>query len=572
MLSSEFDYLGKMLVDKSIISSEQLDHALNRQKSVEKKLGELLVEMKAVNENILIDVLGEQLNFSVARDRDYYTAEPDLIAKVPEDFAKTNKVIPLWNKEEKIWVAMADPENLEVLDHLTKILEGEVKPVLGVPHEIERAIDKQYGSLQSSGEVDTLLTGLNFEISDEESDNEGDTALARKEVDDAPIVKLVNVMLEKALEERATDIHVEPGHRQLYIRFRVDGALREGITAPIKSHKGIISRIKIMSKLNIAENRLPQDGRFTLKTGDGRREVDVRVSVVPGTLGEKVVLRLLDKGLFELDLTHLGFSQGQMKLFGKAIRKPYGIIIISGPTGSGKSTSLYAAIKAIQSAEDNIVTVEDPVEYQLEGITQIATRDNIGLTFANTLRAILRQDPDKILIGEIRDHETADIALKFSMTGHLVFTTLHANDSASTISRLVDIGVPPFIAGSSLIMVMAQRLVRRICNECKTEYQPTEEEWELLGVPEKNRQQRVYVGKGCGKCKNTGYFGRVGIFEPLVIDKKIRNLIFNSANQDVIKAAALENNMTTLRDSALEKLFSGITSVKEVLKSTIEEI
>jgi type II secretory ATPase GspE/PulE/Tfp pilus assembly ATPase PilB-like protein len=386
-------------------------------------------------------------------------------------------------------------------------------------------------------------------------------------IEEAPIVKLVNLMLTQAITARATDIHIEPQAEKLIVRFRVDGALNEAMSAPLKSHPGVVSRLKVMSKLNIAETRLPQDGRFSVRLPD--REVDVRVSVLPSVLGEKMVLRLLDKGFFNLTLEHLGFDQRDLALFKKAIRHPYGILLITGPTGSGKSTTLYSALREIQSSEDNIVTVEDPVEYQMAGITQVAVREDIGLTFAATLRSILRQDPDKVLIGEIRDQETADIAMKMALTGHLVLTTLHANDAASTLTRLMDIGVPRHLVGSSLVMVMAQRLLRKICSECREPAPPlTVEERELLGW---KGTETLYHGKGCAKCRNTGYFGRTGIFEILPFSTNLRHQLFAGEDQEALRKTALKEGMRTLREAALDKMAKGFTTAHEVLKATVAE-
>jgi type II secretory ATPase GspE/PulE/Tfp pilus assembly ATPase PilB-like protein len=464
---------------------------------------------------------------------------------------------------------MTDPEDVSTLDQVAKLVGAEVKPLLCGRQSVSDAIDKAYDALRTSGEVDTVMSDLEYEIDDAISAEDVDLSDEAIAASDAPIVKLVSIMLMNAIRDRATDIHIEPRAQGVVVRNRIDGALVKAMTAPIKSHSGIVARIKVMSKLNIAESRLPQDGRFTIKLPD--RSVDVRVSILPGVLGEKIVMRLLDKGFFELDLPRLGFSEQDLHIFRKSISLPYGIIIISGPTGSGKSTTLYSALSEIKSEEDNIVTVEDPVEYQMDGITQVATNEKINLTFASALRSILRQDPDKVLIGEIRDRETADIAMKFALTGHLVFTTLHANDTASTITRLIDIGVAPFLAGSSVALVMAQRLVRAICQECKAPYTPTPLECELLGLSEEERKRPFYAGKGCAHCKQTGYYGRTGIFELMPVTGDIQKLIFENANQQQIKAAALAQNMRSLRHSALEKLFAGVTSVHEVLKRTVEE-
>jgi type II secretory ATPase GspE/PulE/Tfp pilus assembly ATPase PilB-like protein len=354
------------------------------------------------------------------------------------------------------------------------------------------------------------------------------------------------------------------------LRFRIDGVLQEMMRPPKASHPGIVSRVKILSKLNIAEKRLPQDGRFTIRTTE--KEIDVRVSVLPTIAGEKIVLRLLDKSGFAFSLTTLGFDEEQLMTFRRWIRQPYGMIIISGPTGSGKSTTLFAALQEIKSEEDNITTVEDPCEYHIPGVNQVQTKASIGLTFAHSLRSILRQDPDRLLIGEIRDEETADIAVKFSLTGHLVFSTVHANDAPSTITRLLDIGVPPFLAGSCLNLVMAQRLVRRICEHCRYEYEPDDSELDVLAVTRDFlKGRKFYRGRGCAHCRNTGYHGRTGIFETLEMKQNIRRLVYDNANQEDIRVAALSNGMAPLRDAAFRKIFKGVTTTHELLRVTVQE-
>jgi type II secretory ATPase GspE/PulE/Tfp pilus assembly ATPase PilB-like protein len=560
--------IGQILIKKRKVTQAQVEDALAKQKTVRRKLGELLVMAQALAEDDVLDSLSQQIQIPLADRRLLQTPSLDLVRLVPEPFARENGLLPLRKVDGKVEAALVDPEDLATIDNLKRLVKAEIVPLLAGRGAIEASITKAYESIRKTGEVDTVMSGLEFEIRDAEGGEPIDLSL-QKEVDDAPVVKLVNLILTQALKDRATDIHIEPYPDRITVRYRVDGALLIAMTAPIKSHPGVVSRIKIMSKLNIAENRLPQDGRFSLRMTD--REVDVRVSILPSVLGEKIVMRLLDKGFFDLSLANLGFEAADLALFKRAIRHPYGIIVISGPTGSGKSTSLYSAVKEIKSVEDNIVTVEDPVEYQMEGITQVAANDAIGLTFANSLRSILRQDPDKVLIGEIRDRETADIALKLALTGHLVFTTLHANDAPSTITRLVDIGVPSYLAGSSLVLVMAQRLVRKLCGECKEAYLPAPEEWEQLALGPEEKPRPIYRGRGCPKCRETGYYGRIGIFELMTVGRPIRKLILAGADQEAIRQEALAQGLRTLRRSALAKLFDGVTSLHEVLKTTVEE-
>ncbi len=569
MFGDQFEKLGELLLKSSLITENQLSHALQEQKNVKKKIGELLLDLGAVSEEDLTKVLSEQINIPCADRKALESIDSTLTAIIPEPFAVEHDVLPLRRDGDTLEVAMADPENIAIVDSLTKLAGCTISPLLAGKTGLRAAIARNYESLRDSGAVDTVMSDLQYEIREEQSVDQVDLTAGELSAGDAPIVKFVNIVLSSAIRDRATDIHIEPRAESLVVRYRIDGALITAMTAPINSLAGVVSRIKVMAKLNIAESRLPQDGRFSVRLTD--RAVDVRVSILPTVTGEKIVLRLLDKGLFNLDLSSLGFDKHDLHIFRRCINHPYGIIIISGPTGSGKSTSLYAALNDIKSEEDNIVTVEDPVEYQMDGIAQVATNDKIDLTFAATLRSVLRQDPDKVLIGEIRDQETADIAMKFALTGHLVFTTLHANDSVSTITRLIDIGTAPFLVGSSVILVMAQRLIRVICEECKEPYAPTPMEIELLGLNEDESSRTFYHGVGCSHCKNTGYYGRTGIFELMPVQTDLRKMIMSGKDQEALRAQALQNEMRTLRRSALNRLFDGVTSVKEVLKQTVEE-
>jgi type IV pilus assembly protein PilB len=569
MQGNEYELIGELLKKNGFATSENIDKALQQQKKVRKKIGELLIEMNALTEVNFLSTLSAQIGVTVVDKEALFSPNSDMVRLIPEPFAREYGVLPLAKKDNGLEVAMKDPENITIVDNLRKLVQCEVIPLLASHSALEQAIKRAYDALTKSGEVDTVLSGLDYELQSDDLTSGLDMEAFKKDIDDAPIVKLVNIILHEALKERATDIHIEPGQKDIRIRYRVDGALQEIMNAPLKSHNGVVSRIKILAKLNIAESRLPQDGRFTIKLPD--REVDVRVSILPTVLGEKIVMRLLDKMTFNYKLASLGFEEHDRMLFEKAINTPYGIVIIAGPTGSGKSTTLYSALQEILSTEDNIITVEDPVEYQIDGISQVAVNEKVGLTFGTTLRSVLRQDPDKILIGEIRDHETADIAMKFALTGHLVFTTLHANDTVSTITRLIDIGVQPFLVGSSVVMVMAQRLVRKICPDCKAPYTPTDKELLLLNLRGEDLKRPLFAGKGCGKCRKTGYYGRIGIFEVMAVSKEIRRVIFENGDQEKIRAVALAEHMKTLRVSALEKLFAGVTTVKEVLNNTVEE-
>ncbi len=567
----QFERIGAIFVKEGMVSQEQLEEGLRLQhREIGKKIGQVLIDLAYLDEDDLVKSLGLQTGYATLTENDLITIDTELLKQVSESFAKEHHLIPYRRKGNIVRIAMSDPEDLVALDNLKKFFDTDIEPLLIGQLTVDSAIERHYRSIRRSGEVDDVLSGLDFVTEGEETIEHVDMRKVQ-ELEDAPIVKLVNMMLVEAIQGRATDIHIESLEDKLSVRYRIDGVLQEMMSPPKSSQMGIVSRVKILARLNIAERRLPQDGRFTVKMPGGR-EIDVRTSIMPTVKGEKVVLRLLDKSSFTLDLTNLGFEQDMLKIFRKWIRRPYGIIIVSGPTGSGKSTTLYASLNEIKSVDDNITTVEDPVEYQLDRINQVQVNSDIGLTFATVLRSVLRQDPDKLLIGEIRDHETADTAIKFSLTGHLVFTTLHANDAPSTITRMLDIGVPHFLVASSLNLVMAQRLVRTICENCKEEYIPHREEWVMLNLdPDKYQDRHLYRARGCVKCLNTGFFGRTGIFEILEVSEPIRRLIYNKATQDDIYLKAQEQGMLTLRRNGIRKVLAGLTTPQEVVKTTIEE-
>jgi type IV pilus assembly protein PilB len=567
MFNPQFQKLGDILIHEGIIDQVKLDQALERQATTKEKLGKLLIRMGMISEEDLVKVYALQLGHPAVYEDDLMKVDGAIINTIREDFAYENMSLVLGKSETTILVAMEDPEDLATVDAIEKLTSLKVEVVVAGETALQTAIEYHYGKIKQTEEVDAALS--NIQIVSGEEDDSALVDLSKESVsdEDAPFVKLVNLILMEAIKERSTDIHVEPQTHVVNVRIRIDGVLQKIMTPPITSLSGLTTRIKILSNLDIAERRLPQDGRMSIKMGD--REIDVRVSILPTVHGEKIVMRLLDKGSFNLDLTGLGFKLKDLNTFGRWIRQPYGMVIISGPTGSGKSTTLYASLKEIKSEGTNITTVEDPVEYQMDGISQVQMREKIGLTFGSTLRSILRQDPDILLIGEVRDEETADIAIKFALTGHLVFSTVHANDAPSTITRLIDIGVPPFLVGSSLNLVMAQRLVRTICSNCKEEYTPTKEELARLGLEQ--GQHTYYHGKGCVQCRQTGYRGRSGIFEILEMRQKIRKLVFENANQEVIREAAIEHGMVSLREAGINKLIDGITTFEEVLRSTVED-
>ena len=564
----QFARLGEVLVHEGFVNEDQVKEALIKQSNFGLKIGETLIKLGYLSEKQLLQALNLQLGYTIVNEKELMELDLDIVSQIPEPYAVENRVIALREEGDGVVVALVDPENLTVLDNLKKILGKKIKPELIGSTMLLDTIEKYYKSIRTTSQVEDAVGGFDF-VAVDEDENEITISSASSEAD-APVVKLVNLIINEAIKSGATDIHIEPLVKNTRVRYRVDGALREVMTPPIGMHPGVVSLIKVMSKLNIAERRLPQDGHISLKTS--LKSVDVRVSITPTVLGEKVVMRLLDKGEFGFMLSTLGFEQEDMDIFSRIIRRPYGIIIVSGPTGSGKSTTLHAALKEIQDVESNIITVEDPVEYRLEGITQIETKEQIGLTFGAALRSVLRQDPDIVLIGEIRDEETADIAIKFSLTGHLVFSTLHANDATSTVTRLIDIGIKPYLVGSSLSLVMAQRLVRKICPYCISDYKPTDQELSDCGLtPEEAERIDFKLGRGCVHCNNTGLAGRIGIFELLTVNPEIRGLIYDGANQDLIREAALRAGMRTLHDAAIEKMKRGITTIRAVIKMTIVE-
>ena len=566
----QFMKLGDILVAEKIITESQLEAALSEQKSTKGKLGKVLVKKGTITEDELVKAFSLQLGHTHILEEDMMKAPENVVALIPEDFAVENNVLALNKSENTLLVAMEDPEDLAILDAIRKVtgLNPEVRVAGNAA--IKTVIDKMYGKIRQLGEVESAISDISIVRGDEEDGDELDLGSEKVSAEDAPIVKLVNLILMEAIKENSSDVHVEAGRDEVSVRIRIDGVLAKIMSPPIASLNGIITRIKILSKLNIAEHRLPQDGRMKIKTKE--RDIDVRVSILPTVHGEKCVLRLLGSGDKAFTLTDLGFPQEKLKKFTKWINQPYGMVLMCGPTGSGKSTTLYAALQEINEEGINITTVEDPVEYQLAGINQVQMHEEIGLTFSTALRSILRQDPDVLLIGEIRDEETAGIAVKFSLTGHLVFSTVHANDATNTITRLLDIGIQPFLLGSCVNLIVAQRLIRTICKDCKEKYTPSKTELSIINYPKnKIKSTKFYHGKGCSKCRYTGYKGRTAIDEILEVKQNIRKLIFDSANEETIKTEALKNGMTSLREAGLEKIENGVTTIQEVIRSTVQE-
>ncbi|MBT3179812.1 MAG: Flp pilus assembly complex ATPase component TadA [Candidatus Marinimicrobia bacterium] len=566
----QFSQLGAILVNDGKIDESNLNEGLAQQKNTTDKIGQTLIEMGFINEDDFASAYALQLGYKKADNFILLEADTNTAALIPEDFARSNRVIAVNKSDSTILVAMEDPEDLVAIDSIKRLTNLNPEIIVSGPDLLKKALNKVYSDIQKTAEVSKTIDSITVISGEEGSREEVDLSPDKASKEDAPIVKLVNLILQESIKERATDIHIEPMEKQVYVRIRIDGVLQTIMTPPVTSLSGLVTRIKILSNLNIAEKRLPQDGRFSIKSPG--KDIDVRVSILPTIYGEKIVMRLLDKSGFDINLTSLGFPKQNLGIFKKIIKQPYGLVVVSGPTGSGKSTSLYAALKQIKSEGTNITTVEDPVEYQLDGVNQVQVFEDIGLTFGSTLRSVLRQDPDVLLIGEIRDSETADIAVKFALTGHLVFTTVHANDAPGTITRLLDIGIAPFLVGSCLNLVMAQRLVRRICENCKEGYTPTAEELTLVGLDPGLVKGDLYRGKGCTECRNTGYKGRLAIFEMIPMAREIRKLVYESANEDDIRQSALDHGMVTLREAGLARVLDGTITIEEVIRSTVEEL
>jgi general secretion pathway protein E len=527
-------------------------------------LEEVLIKSRVLDEKEVLEVLSEFYEFPYTLTISEREIDTELVKTLPISFAKKFRLIPFQRKNGKVVIIMSPPLDLYAIDEVQSLFGCEIEPVLALNHIVLDTINRVYerGKEMTEG-IEDDSTGIS------EYDLQEPKDLLEAE-DEAPIIKFVNSLLFQAVKEKASDIHLECFEKELSVRFRKDGILHEITSVPKKLQASIISRVKIMAELDIAEKRKPQDGRIRVKVAG--RDVDVRISTVPTTWGESVVMRILDRSSVLLTLEDLGLAGKKLHIFEGLILRPHGIILVTGPTGSGKTTSLYAGLERINSPDKKIITVEDPVEYQIQGINQIQVNPKVNLTFANGLRSILRQDPDVILVGEIRDRETADIAIHASLTGHLVFSTLHTNDSASAITRLIDMEIEPFLVASSLMAVIAQRLLRFLCNHCKEPYEPHDDELLKIGIRRSQLHDGVlYRAKGCDKCFNMGYSGRTGIFEMLMIDDDIRNLTLSQVDSTKIKRKAMEHGMTTLRMDGAEKVARGLTSVDEVMRVTEEE-
>jgi type IV pilus assembly protein PilB len=557
--------LGDMLVRANLITEEQLKKALDQQKTQGGRLGFNLVKLGFISDDEITSFLSKQYGVP-SINLAHFEIDPNVIKLVPSDLVQKHHLIPINRAGSTLTVAMADPSNVFAIDEIKFLTGYRVEPVVASEIAIKNSINKYY---DSAGVVDDIMKG--FDDKDIEQTEEGEEAIniaeLQQAVEDAPVVKLVNLILSDAIKKRASDIHIEPYEKSFRVRYRMDGILYEVMQPPMKLKAALTSRVKIMAQLDISEKRLPQDGRIKLRVGD--KEMDYRVSSLPTLFGEKIVLRLLDKSNLQLDMTKLGFEVGALADFEKAILAPYGMVLVTGPTGSGKTTTLYSALNRINTPETNIMTAEDPVEFNLAGINQVQMKAEIGLTFAAALRSFLRQDPDIIMVGEVRDYETAEIAIKAALTGHLVLSTLHTNDAPSTISRMLNMGVEPFLVSASTNLILAQRLCRKVCKECQEAVTvPLPALIDLGFNPEEAKAIKCYHGRGCMTCSETGYKGRIALYEVMVMKENIKNMILEGASTSELRETARGNGMLTLRESGLQKIREGTTTIEEVLRVT----
>ncbi len=570
--------IGQVLVDLGFLSEEKLEEVLEeQQRRLGEMFGEVATSMGIINDDQLAQGLAEQMGMQVISLSDV-VIPPDVLARITEPMAQLYRIIPISFKGDVLTIAMCDPQNLSIIDELRSFLGYEIRAVVATEREMVGALERYYDVGGES--VETLIAGMEQDeelleaIKQAEEDaKEGVLDLADMETlaDSAPVRKLLNMVLLLAIKDHASDLHFEPFETEFKIRIRADGILYEMVPPPRHLALAITTRIKVMSDLDIAERRLPQDGRIRLTVGG--HPVDLRVSVLPTMFGESVVMRILDRSVVMLDLNAVGMHTGVLTAFRDTIRMPNGIVLVTGPTGSGKTTTLYGALNELNEVEDKLITTEDPVEYDIEGIVQMPIDASIGNTFAACLRAILRQDPDKILVGEIRDLETAEIAVQASLTGHMVFSTLHTNDAPSTITRLRDMGVPPFLITATLEAILAQRLVRKICKECREQTQPSTETLAQLDLtPDDVIDKKFYHGRGCGSCNNSGFKGRTGLFEYMVMNDTLRELINEGASTEKLRDAGLRTGMHPLRESGLEKVYSGLTAIEEVIRETVHDM
>jgi type IV pilus assembly protein PilB len=547
--------LGQILIEQGLITPAQLEQALEEHRKTPKSLGRVLIDLQLIKEADLVRALAEQVGLEFVDLADYHI-DPSSTMLLPDALARRYRAIPIGERDGKLLVAMSDPANVYALDDIRTITNRDVQPVVATAADVEQAIQKFAGM---DGQVEALASQASEQL--ETDDEQLESAL-----EEAPIVKLVQAIMTQAVGDRASDVHIEPTERDVRVRFRVDGVLHDVMHSPKNIQGGLISRLKVMADLNIAEKRVPQDGRISMRVGG--RTLDLRVATLPTVYGEKIVIRVLDKSQALLRLEDLGFSDDSYKRFSASFSKPYGAILVTGPTGSGKSTTMYATLNILNEEDRNIITVEDPVEYRLDGVNQMQVNPKAGLTFASALRSILRADPDIVLIGEIRDKETATIAIEAALTGHLVLSSLHTNDAASAISRLVEMEVETFLVASAIDCVVAQRLFRVLCERCKEAYKPEHSELVAAGYPEWliPEIETLYRPTGCSACSNTGYRGRAGLYEVMPMTEEIQRLTVDRASADELRKVAIEQGMMTLRDDGLEKARMGRTSIGEIAR------
>ncbi len=570
--------LGDLLLKSKLITQEQLGDALKLQQSSGMKLGEALVKLGAVTEDDITETLSAQFGVP-SINLSHFEIDPSVLKLVAPDVARKYNILPVNKTGATVTIAMSDPTNVFALDDIKFMTGYNVEPVVASEQSLQLAIDRHYGAtralelkkvMEEMSAVDAQDT--NLEVVEEAEDEAIDLERLAEEGEEAPVIRLVNIILTDAIKRGASDIHIEPYEKEYRVRYRIDGILYEVMNPPPKLREAIASRVKILAKLDIAEKRLPQDGRIKIKMklAGKVKELDYRVSTLPTLFGEKIVCRLLDKDNLMLDMTKLGFERESLSRFEKAILRPWGMVLVTGPTGSGKTNTLYSALSRINTPETNIMTAEDPVEFNLPGVNQVQMKDAIGLNFAAALRSFLRQDPNIILVGEIRDFETAEIAVKAALTGHLVLSTLHTNDAPSTINRLMNMGIEPYLVATSVILIAAQRLIRRVCTNCKGPTEVAPQVLVSLGfTPEEAKSVQVMKGKGCERCNNTGYKGRVALIEVIEVSEEIREMILSGASSIEIKRKGIEEGMISLRRSGLVKIKEGITSIEEVVRETV---
>lgn len=560
--------LAELLIEEGLITEKQLQRAQETNKRTNEPISKILVSIGFVNDKDITEVIGKQMGVSFI-DLDNYELDSELSRSIPEHLAQRYKIIPVAQKDNKLTLAMVDPLNVIAIDDIRLITGFDIEPVIATEESILKAINRQFG-VTDLAEVESTVKDISaqdFGPMEIEEAAEEEIALDRlKElIDEAPIVRVVNLIISQAINDRASDIHIEPELKSVRVRYRVDGVLHDVMSPPKHIQAPMVSRIKIMANMDIAERRIPQDGKIHLR--HDQREYDLRVSTLPTIHGEKVVMRILDKSSVMLGLNKLGFLPDTQGPFESVVEKPYGMLLVTGPTGSGKSTTLYSCLNKLNSGDKNILTVEDPVEYQLPGVNQVQVNEKAGLTFANALRCFLRQDPDIIMVGEVRDPETARIAIEAALTGHLVLSTLHTNDAAGAMSRLVEMGMEPFLVASSVVGILAQRLARTICPNCKETYTPPPESVRKFGISAyTDSEVSLYRGRGCDFCKMTGYKGRTGIFELLPVTDRIRSLTLQRASSAEIRQAAIEEGMKTMQDDGMRKVLEGLSTIEECLR------